>query len=75
MMILHNPHPKSSERKIEVKRRNKKKRRIKKTSSSSDDHQVDHSNTGPGEVSSSKRQKTMSGSHKPVSFLRFSQRT
>jgi hypothetical protein len=53
----------------------KKKRKIKKTSSSSDDYQVDHSNTGAGEVSSSKRQKTVSESHKPVSFLRFSQHT
>ena len=30
VMILHNPHPKSSERKIEVKRRNKRKGGLRK---------------------------------------------
>jgi hypothetical protein len=63
------PTPKVIREEDRSEKKKQKKRRIKKTSSSSDDHQVDHSNTGPGEVSSSKRQKTMSGSHKPVSFL------
>ena len=59
----------SEEERSEKKKQ--KKRKIKKTSTSGDDHQVDHSNAGADKASSPKRQRTVSESHKPVSFFFF----